>query len=53
MLVAEHRKSGVLKLNVKRKVPRRVASVESNNVFAVESLVTNEVKAAHATILRF
>jgi Chromo (CHRromatin Organisation MOdifier) domain len=53
MLVAEHRKSGVSKLQVKWKGPRRVASVESDYVFFVENLLTKELKAAHATRLRF
>jgi hypothetical protein len=52
-LVAEHRKSGVSKLQVKWEGPRRVASVESDYVFVVENLHTNELKAAHATHLRF
>jgi hypothetical protein len=33
--------------------PRRVASVESDYVFVVENLLTKELKAAHATRLRF
>jgi hypothetical protein len=53
MLVAEHRKSGMSKLQVKWKVLRRVASVESDYVFVVENLLTKELKAAHATRLRF
>jgi hypothetical protein len=53
VLVAEHRKSGVSKLQVKWKGPRRVASVESEYVFVVENLLTKELKAAHATRLRF
>jgi Chromo (CHRromatin Organisation MOdifier) domain len=52
VLVAEHRKSGVSKLQVKWKGPRRVASVESDYVFVVENLLTKEVKAALATHLR-
>jgi hypothetical protein len=40
-------------LQVKWKGPRRVASVESDYVFAVENLLKKEVKAAHATRLRF
>jgi hypothetical protein len=52
MLVAEHRKSGVSKLQVKWKGPRRVASVESDYVFVVEILLTKELKDAHATRLR-
>jgi hypothetical protein len=51
VLVAEHRKSGVSKLQVKWKGPRRVASVESGDVFVVENLLTKELKAAHATRL--
>jgi Chromo (CHRromatin Organisation MOdifier) domain len=53
VLVAEHRNSGVSKLQVKWKCPRRVASVESDYVFVVENLLTKELKAAHATRLRF
>jgi hypothetical protein len=53
VLVAEHRKSGVSKLQVKWKCPRRVASVESDYVFVVENILTKELKAAHATRLRF
>jgi hypothetical protein len=53
VLVAEHSKSGVSKLQVKWKGLRRVASVESEYVFVVENLLTNELKAAHATRLRF
>jgi hypothetical protein len=43
----------VSKLQVKWKGPRRVASVESDYVFVVENLLTKELKAAHATRLRF
>jgi hypothetical protein len=53
VLVAEQRKSGVSKLQVKWKGPSRVASVESNYVFVVDNLLTKELKAAHATLLRF
>jgi hypothetical protein len=53
VLVAEHRKSGVSKLQVKLKGSRRVASVESDNEFVVENLLTKELKAAHTTRLRF
>jgi hypothetical protein len=53
VLVAAHRKCGVTKFQVKWKVPRRVASVESDHVFVVENLLTKELKAAHATRLRF
>jgi hypothetical protein len=53
VLVAEHRKSGVSKLHIKRNGPRRVASVESDYVFVVENLLKKELKAAHATLLRF
>jgi hypothetical protein len=45
--------SGVSKLQVKWKGPRRVASVGSDYVFVVENLLTKELKAAHATRLRF
>jgi Chromo (CHRromatin Organisation MOdifier) domain len=53
VLVAKHRKSGVSKFQVKWKGPRSVASVESDYVFVVENLLTKELKAAHATRLRF
>jgi hypothetical protein len=53
VLVAEHRKSGMSKLQVKWKGPRCVASVKSDYVFLVENLFTKERKAAHATRLRF
>jgi hypothetical protein len=53
VLVAVHCKSGVSKLQVKWKGPHRVASVESDYVFVVENLLTKELKAAHATRLRF
>jgi hypothetical protein len=53
VFVAEHRKSGVTKLQVKWKGPRHVASVESDYVFVVENLLTKELKAEHATRLRF
>jgi hypothetical protein len=52
VLVAEHRKSGVFKLQVKGKGPRRVARVESNYVFTVENLLKKELKAPHTTRLR-
>jgi hypothetical protein len=53
VLVSEHRNSGTSKLQVKWKGPRRVASVESDYVFVVENLATKDLKAAHATRLRF
>jgi hypothetical protein len=54
VLVAEHRNCGTSKLQVKMwKGPRRVASVESDYVFVVENILTKELKAAHATRLRF
>jgi hypothetical protein len=53
VLVAEQHKSGVSKFLVKWKGPHRVASVESNYVFVEEDLLTKELKAAHATRLRF
>jgi hypothetical protein len=53
VLVAEQRKSGTFKLQVKWKGPRRVASVESDYVFVVENLLTKDLRAAHATRLRF
>jgi hypothetical protein len=40
-------------LQVKWKGPRCVASVESDYVFVVENLLTKELKAVHATRLRF
>jgi Chromo (CHRromatin Organisation MOdifier) domain len=53
VLVAEYRKSGTSKLQIKWKGPRRVASVESDYVIVVENLLTNKLKAAHASRLRF
>jgi hypothetical protein len=53
ILVAEHRKSGTSKLQVKWMGPCRVASVESDYVFVVDNLLTEELKAAQATRLRF
>jgi hypothetical protein len=53
VLAAEHHKSGVSKLQIKWKGPRRVASVESDYVFVVENLLAKELKAAHAKRLRF
>jgi hypothetical protein len=53
VLVSEQRKSGTYKLQVKWKGPRRVASGESDYVFVLENLLTKELKAAHATRLRF
>jgi hypothetical protein len=52
VLVAEQRKSGVSKLQVKWKGQRRVASVKSDYMFVIENLLTKEHKAAHATRLR-
>jgi hypothetical protein len=46
-------RAGKSKLQVKWKCPRRVASVESDYVFVVENLLTKDLKAAHATRLRF
>jgi hypothetical protein len=53
VLVAEHRKRGLSKLQVKWRGPRRVASVESHYVLVVENLLKKEFKAAHASRLRF
>jgi hypothetical protein len=53
VLVVEHRTSDTSKLQFKCKGPHRVASVESDYVFFVENLLTKELKAAHATRLRF
>jgi hypothetical protein len=53
VLVREHRKSGTSNLKVKWKGLRRVASAESDYVIDVENLLTKELKAAHATSLRF
>jgi hypothetical protein len=52
VLVAEQRKSGVSKLQVKWEGPRSVESVESDYVFFVENLLTKDLEAAHATRLR-
>jgi hypothetical protein len=46
VLVAEHRKSGMSKLQINWKGPRRVASVESDYVLVVENLPTKELKAS-------
>jgi hypothetical protein len=51
--VVEQHKRGVSRLQVKWKGPRRVAIVESDYLFVVENLLTKELKAAHATRLRF
>jgi hypothetical protein len=51
VLVVKQCKSGVSKLQVKWKGPRRIAIVESDYVFVVENLLTKEL--AHATRLRF
>jgi hypothetical protein len=49
VLVAEQHKSGVSKLLVKWKGPRRVASVESDYVFFVENLlVSSSPRMQHA-----
>jgi hypothetical protein len=53
VLVDEHRKSCTSKLQMNLYGPRRVVGVESDYVFVVENLITNELKAAHATRLRF
>jgi hypothetical protein len=50
--VANHRKSDTFKLQVKWKGPRRIASVESDYVFVVVNLLTEELNAANATPLR-
>jgi hypothetical protein len=52
-LVLKQRKSGVFKLQVKWKGPRRVASVESDYVFVVKNLLAKKLKDTHATRLRF
>jgi Chromo (CHRromatin Organisation MOdifier) domain len=41
------------KFQVKWKGPRRFASVEFDYVFVVENLLTRELKAAHASRLRY
>jgi hypothetical protein len=53
VLVAEHRKSGVSKSQVKWKGPRRVASKEPDYVFVIENLLSKELKSWHATRFRF
>jgi hypothetical protein len=40
-------------LQVNWKGPRRIASVESDCVFAVENLLTKKLRAAHGTRLLF
>jgi hypothetical protein len=52
-LVAEHRKSGLSKLQVKWKGPRPTASVEPDYVFVVKNLLTKVLKPAHTTRFRF
>jgi hypothetical protein len=46
-------KIGTSKKRMKWNGPRRVSSLNTDNVFVVENLLTNELKAAHATCLRF
>jgi hypothetical protein len=53
VLLAKHRESCVSKFQVKWKGLRRVSSVESDHVFVVDNILTKELKAAHATRLRF
>jgi hypothetical protein len=53
VLVAEHHKSGTSEFKVKWKGSRRIAGEESEYVFVVENFLTKELKAAHATRLRF
>jgi hypothetical protein len=53
MLVAEQRKRTVSKLQVKWMGLRRVASVNFDYVFVVESLLTKKLQAARAKRLRF
>jgi hypothetical protein len=53
VLVAEPRKSVTSKVQVKWKCPRRIAIVESDYVFVVDNLLTKELKASHATRMRF
>jgi hypothetical protein len=43
VLVAEHRKSGTYKLQLKWKDPRRVATMESDYVFVMDNLLTKEL----------
>jgi hypothetical protein len=52
VLVAIQRKSGASRLKMKWKGPRRVASLESDNVFVVEYLLKKELMTAHAARLR-
>jgi hypothetical protein len=52
VLVAEHRKSGTYRLQVRWKGPRGVASVEFDNVFVVENVLTEKLKGAHIKRLR-
>jgi hypothetical protein len=53
VLVAEHRRSGTFALQMKGKGSRRVASVESDYVIVAKNLLTKDLKAAHATRMRF
>jgi hypothetical protein len=45
VLIAEHRKSGTSKLQVKWKCPRRIACLESDYLFVVENLLTKKLEA--------
>jgi Chromo (CHRromatin Organisation MOdifier) domain len=53
VLVADPVKQGKSKLQVKWKGPRRIVGVESEFVYLVENMTTKDVKAAHATRMRF
>jgi hypothetical protein len=53
VVIAEHRERGTSKFQVKWKGPRRIANVRSEYVFVVKNLLMKELKAAHATRLRF
>jgi hypothetical protein len=52
-LVAEHRKSGTSKLQIKWRGPSHVTSVEPDYVFVVENQLSKELRDAHARRLRF
>jgi hypothetical protein len=52
VLVSKYRKIGTFKLQVKWKSPCRIARVESDYMFAIENLLTKNLKAAHTTSLR-
>jgi Chromo (CHRromatin Organisation MOdifier) domain len=53
VLVADPVKQGKSKLQVKWNGPRRVIGVESELVFLLDNITTKDIRAAHATRMRF